>query len=258
MTMGEMMGDLLRDKVAIVTGGGQGIGRGIALAYATEGADVAIVDIVADRAEQTASEVIDRGRKAIAVPCDVSQRERVDTAVRTVVEALGGVDVLVNTAISGAPKVPLMETDDDLMLDLFRSGPMGTLYFMQAAYEQLRERKGSVINFGSGAALDGSATYAAYAPAKEGVRALSKVAAREWGPEGIRVNIICPHANSPLQQHWAEVEPGITEVAIARTPLRRVGDCQEDIGRAAVFLASDLADYVTGQTLMVDGGLRML
>jgi NAD(P)-dependent dehydrogenase (short-subunit alcohol dehydrogenase family) len=253
-----MTGELLLDKVAIVTGAAQGIGRGIAHAFARQGADVAVVDIAGDRAAKTADELMGLGRKAIAVACDVSRRDDVDRAVAETIGALGGVEILVNTAIAGAPKVPLLETTDDLMMSMFGSGTMGTLYFMQACYEQLRERSGRIINFGSGAAVDGSPGYAAYGPAKEGIRSLSKVAAREWGPEGIRVNIICPHANSPLQQYWAEREPGITEQAISRTPLRRLGDCEDDIGRAAVFLASDLSAYVTGQTLMVDGGLRML
>ena len=147
------------------------------------------------------------------MPCDVSRREQVDAAVRTVVDALGGVDILVNAAISGAPKVPLMETDDDLMLDLFRSGPMGTLYFMQASYEQLRERKGSVINFGSGAALEVRDLRRVRAGQRRRPCALqgrSTGMGPRWHPREHHL----PAANSPLQQHWAELEPEITEVTI--------------------------------------------
>jgi NAD(P)-dependent dehydrogenase (short-subunit alcohol dehydrogenase family) len=113
---------------------------------------------------------------------------------------------------------------------------------------------GSVINFGSGAGIDGMATQASYGAAKEAIRSLSKVAATEWGPEGVRVNVICPFANSPGVEMWRQHFPDAYASQIAKVPLRRIGDCETDIGAAAVFLASASAGYITGQTLMVDGG----
>jgi NAD(P)-dependent dehydrogenase (short-subunit alcohol dehydrogenase family) len=114
---------------------------------------------------------------------------------------------------------------------------------------------GSIINLASGAGTQGLPGEGPYAAAKEGVRGLSRVAANEWGPEGIRVNVICPFANSPGMVAWSKIDPKGYEATLRQIPLRRVGDCEEDIGRAAVFLASDDSAYVTGQTLMVDGGM---
>jgi NAD(P)-dependent dehydrogenase (short-subunit alcohol dehydrogenase family) len=111
-----------------------------------------------------------------------------------------------------------------------------------------------VINFGTGAAMSGMPTQASYAAAKEAIRAISRVASSEWGPEGVRVNVICPFANSPGVEEWAKYAPEAFASQISKVSLRRIGDCETDIGAAAVFLASDLAAYVTGQTLMVDGG----
>ena len=134
------------------------------------------------------------------------------------------------------------------------TGLWATLLLMQAAHPHLVASGGSVINFGSGAGIEGQVTQGSYGAAKEAIRALSKVAASEWGPEGVRVNVICPFADSPGVQAWREHFPDTFNALIAKVPLRRIGDCEKEIGAAAVFLASDAAAYITGQTLMVDGG----
>jgi NAD(P)-dependent dehydrogenase (short-subunit alcohol dehydrogenase family) len=249
---------LIEGKVAIVTGAGRGIGRGIALAFAHEGGSVAVVDIDRQGAERTASEVAEAGGKSVAVPCDVRSRVEVDACVESTVSALGAVDILVNAAIAGAPVIPLVDTTLDLMTLMWESGPLGTFFMMQACYPHLRGRNGKIVNFGSASGINGGMGYGAYGPAKEAVRCLSKVAAREWGKEGIRVNVICPHANSPLQQEWEAADPDRAAAVYATIPLGRVGDCEDDIGSATLFLASDLSSYVTGHTLMVDGGRHML
>ncbi len=136
----------------------------------------------------------------------------------------------------------------------FGTGFWATFLLMQAAYPHLVESKGSVINFGSGAGIDGMATQGSYGAAKEAIRSLSKVAATEWGPKGVRINVICPFADSPGVQQWREHFPEAYAAQIGKVPLRRIGDPEKDIGAAAVFLASEAAAYVTGQTLMVDGG----
>ena len=129
---------------------------------------------------------------------------------------------------------------------------------MQAALPYLKESKGNIINFASGAGINGHETQGAYAAAKEAIRGISRVAANEWGRFGINVNLISPIANSPGVQEWAKAQPEYYEEVKNKIPLGRFGDVEEDIGRVAVFLASEDSQYITGQTIMVDGGSVML
>lgn len=245
---------ILDGKIAIVTGAGQGIGRGVSLAMAKEGASIGVVEVNPETAERTAKEVEAAGGPAIAIECDVRQRQNCERAVAGVVKAFGGVDILVNNAGWG-PVKPMLDTSDEDMNNAFAVSVMATLWFMQLCQPHLKARRGgSIINFGSAAGTSGLANHAAYAVAKEGVRALSTVAAREWGRYGITVNTICPFAASPSQQEWAAEHPRMYEAFLATNPLGRAGDCEEDIGRVAVFLASHSARYLTACTLMVDGG----
>jgi NAD(P)-dependent dehydrogenase (short-subunit alcohol dehydrogenase family) len=184
----------------------------------------------------------------------VGKREQVQRAVREAVAAFGTVDVLVNTAIAGAPRVPLLETTEELADVMFRTGPLATLMFTQECHPHMKGKDSAIVNFASGAAISGDIGYAAYAPAKEGVRSLTKVAARELGPDGIRVNAVCPAAKTRLMQDWIDENPDAAEATRLTMPLRRFGDPDLDIPLAVVFLASDYARFVTGHTLMVDGG----
>ncbi|MBN6188947.1 SDR family oxidoreductase [Aneurinibacillus sp. BA2021] len=144
-------------------------------------------------------------------------------------------------------------------LDLsFNTGFYPTFHFMQACFPYLKETTGSVINFASGAGIDGMPLQASYAAAKEAIRAISRTTANEWGPYQINVNCISPIAESPGVAAWKERMPEEYEAMVQRIPLRRLGDCEKDIGRVAVFLASDDAAYITGQTIMVDGGTLKL
>lgn len=245
---------VLEGRLAIVTGAGQGIGRGVALAMAKEGASIGVVEIDPDKAERTTEEIAAVGSGAEAIICDVRKRDECDAAVARMVEEFGGVDVLVNNAGWGAVK-PLLETTDEDMRLAFDVAVMATLSFMQVCHPHMKARGGgSIINFGSGAGTAGLANQGAYAVAKEGVRALTIVAAREWGRDGITVNTICPFASSPSQQEWAEQNPRWHQGFLASNPLGRTGDCEEDIGAVAVFLASPAARYMTACTLSVDGG----
>lgn len=249
----------LEGKVAIITGAGQGVGRGIALAMAKEGARCVIAEFNDESGEQVAQEIESLGSKALFVHCDVTDRESVDAAVERTIEVFGQLDVLVNNA-QRAPLTPtsVMDHTDEIIDLCFDTGFRGSFRFMQAAYPHLKASQGNVINIASGAGLDGLAGQAAYGAAKEAIRALSKSAAREWGRDGINVNIICPLANSPGVATLLERAPEMEKRMTANQPLGRIGDCEEDIGPVAVFLASEASRYVTGHTLPADGGNAMV
>ncbi|CAB1367420.1 SDR family NAD(P)-dependent oxidoreductase [Denitratisoma oestradiolicum] len=244
----------LDGKVALITGAGGGIGQGIALAMAKEGADIAVVELNAEAAAKTVELVQALGCKAIAIPCNVGVRAEVNAAVDATVKSLGGLDILVNNAHASRPGITLEETSDENMALSMNSGFYATWFMMQAAFPHLSKQGGKVINFGSGAGINGMWGQTAYAAAKEAIRGMSRVAATEWGRYKINVNVICPAAESPGVKKWKEELPDQYKASLARIPLGRYGDCERDIGRAAVFLASEDSDYITGQTLMVDGG----
>ena len=251
------MGDRLHNKIAVVTGGGQGIGRGIACAFASEGARIAILDIDGHTAAAAASECEGRATEAIGIECDVADRARVDDAVARVVERFGGIDILVTCALAKVKVQPFEDTPLSGIEKMWRVGYLGVTNTMQACLPQLRERRGKVINFGSGAGIGAGKGYASYGPVKEAVRAITRIAAKEWGSYGVNVNAICPFAKSDQFDEWAAANPDQAAMALASASLGRVGDCELDIGRAAVFLASDDASYITGHSLMVDGGQSM-
>jgi NAD(P)-dependent dehydrogenase (short-subunit alcohol dehydrogenase family) len=246
----------LEGRVAFVTGAGRGIGRGVAQALAEEGAQIGLMDIEGDAAQETAVLLRGLGVDAVAVQGDVARREDCEHAIASTVERFGGLDVLVNNAAwTPTPGLRLMEFDDATFERVLATNLHATFYCMQIAHPHFIARgRGAIINFASGSGTIGNEAQGAYAAAKEGIRGLSRTAAREWGPEGIRVNVVCPFANSPGMVEWAALDPEGHAAAIEQIPLRRVGDCHEDVGRVCVFLASDEAAYVTAQTMWVDGG----
>jgi len=244
----------LDSKIAIVTGAGQGIGRGIALALAKEGAAVVVTDMNGDTCVRTADEIRALGGRALPLTCDVRRREQVQAVVAAAVKEFGTVDILVNNAQDLRYDVSLEDTTDDDMALARESGLLGTFYYMQACFSYLKEHGGKIINLASAAGLDGYPRLGAYAAAKEAIRGLTKVAAHEWGQYKINVNAICPLANSPKMQAWGEALPDELSAALARVPLGRIGDCEKDIGPAVAFLAGPDSDYITGHTMMVDGG----
>ncbi|MFC7446840.1 SDR family NAD(P)-dependent oxidoreductase [Rhodococcus daqingensis] len=240
----------LDGKVAIVTGGAGGIGRGIVRAFAKEGARILFVDINDEAGAALERELDGAGRFLNA---DLSEEASAAAIVAAAVEAFGRVDVLVNNA-HASRQASLLETTQE-MLDLsFGTGFYPTFWLMKACHPQLAATQGTVINFASGAGIEGQPTQGSYAAAKEAIRAISRVAANEWAPDNINVNIISPLALTEGVKAYIDANPGVEDALLAKTPLHRFGDPESDIGRVAVFLASDDASYMTGQTLMVDGG----
>jgi NAD(P)-dependent dehydrogenase (short-subunit alcohol dehydrogenase family) len=248
----------LDGKISIVTGAGRGIGHGLALALSKEGASVAIVEMDSETCHGTADEIKSLGGEAFPILCDVRRREEVNSAVAATVGEFGTVNILVNNAQLLRDQVSLEDTTDELMAMTLESGLMGTMYFMQACLPYFKQNGGKIINFASAAGLDGTAGWAAYAATKEGIRALTRVAAHEWGQYGVNANVICPVAATPRMKEWADAFPDIYSQVLSSIPLGRMGDCENDIGRVVVFLASSDSDYITGHTLMVDGGQSVL
>lgn len=249
----------LNGKVAVVTGAGRGIGRGVALALAKEGATTVICARNAEEIAATGMEIKSLGGRTLALSCDVGQRQQVDAVVAATVKEFGTVDILVNNAQGARLGVAFEDTSDaDIALAL-GSGLYGTYYFMQACFPYLKSQGGKIINFGSQSGLEGQAYNLAYAVTKEAIRTLTRVAAHEWGKYKINVNAICPFADSPGSQSAANVWPDAFQALVAQVPMGgRIGDCEKDIGPVVVFLASPDSDYVTGMTIMADGGLYVL
>jgi NAD(P)-dependent dehydrogenase (short-subunit alcohol dehydrogenase family) len=248
----------LSNKVAIVTGGGQGIGRGIALAFAAEGATVIVAEINPVSGRAVESEIVSRGDRARFFECDVSRRESVDACVRSALESEKRIDILVNNAVAHAAQVPLLEQQASDFREALETGLLGSVHFMQACHPALARQGGSIINLGSAAGYEGHENLASYAATKEAIRALTRVAAREWGGDKIRANVLCPFGDSPGWKEWRDADPESADAFVAARPLGRIGACEADVGRAAVFLACDDSAFVTGMTLPADGGGAML
>lgn len=247
----------LQDKVVIITGGAGGIGLGMAKAMVKEGAIVTIVDVNEETGHASEKLLQEISPKSMFLKADLMDRENLPNIIKTVVDKYGKLDVLVNNA--HASKQLTFENITQADLDLsFGTGFYPTFYLMQAALPYLKETKGNIINFASGAGLAGHETQAAYAAAKEAIRGISRVAANEWGRFGINVNIISPLANSEGVKAWAQAQPEYYQTVVNKIPMGRFGEVEEDIGRVAVFLASEDSRYMTGQTMMVDGGSIML
>jgi NAD(P)-dependent dehydrogenase (short-subunit alcohol dehydrogenase family) len=246
----------LRGMVALVTGAQQGIGRGVALAFAREGADVAL-NYLDDRAaaETVMREVRAAGRRAALVQADVARPAEVRTMVGRVLGELGGIDVLVNNA-GVYPRVPFLEmreADWDLVLDV---NLKGGFFCAQAAAQAMIDggRRGSIINLAS-QAIRGAVRGVHYSASKGGVVAMTRAMALELAPYGIRVNAIAPGLTDTAQPRYGNSEEELAAMASA-VPLGRMAQ-PDDIAVVAVFLASGDARHVTGQTVHVNGGSYM-
>lgn len=245
----------MKDKVVLISGGGKGIGRGIAEAFAEEGANLVITGRQVSALTQAKAELEETyGIQVLAVSADGGDEEGVKHVIEQTIATFGKLDVLINNAMASKSGTMLKDhTKEDFALAI-DSGLYATFFYMREAYPYLKESKGSVINFASGAGLAGRVGQASYAAAKEGIRGLSRVAATEWGVDGINVNVVCPLVETPQMLKWKEEYPEHYDATIKGIPLGRFGNAKQDVGRTCIFLASDDASYISGETIVLQGG----
>ncbi|HSG62023.1 MAG TPA: SDR family oxidoreductase [Pseudomonadales bacterium] len=245
----------LDGQVALITGAGQGIGRGMALSLAKRGAHIVAVGRTVSKCEETCALIQQSGGpKAIAIECDLANIAAIPAIVEHTMTAFGRLDILINNAVQ-ASIGPLLKQNLQHVETAFKVGPIATLALMQACYPHLKVRGGNIINMASSAAKRWDMrNYGVYAAEKDAIRALTRAAANEWGPDNIRANCILPHAKSPALEKWMTHRPEEAEAFINSIPLQRVGDCEKDIGEFVALLCSPYSSYVSGQSIAVDGG----
>ncbi len=261
----------LKGKIAIITGAGRAvlsdgrcgsIGYGIATAYAKEGANLVITGRNVKKLED-AKEELERlyGIQVLTLQADVNagadNEAVVGEVVKQTVDTFGGIDVLINNAQASASGVTLAEhTTEQFNLAMY-SGLYAAFYYMKACYPYLKESKGAVINFASGAGLFGNYGQCAYAAAKEGIRGLTRVAATEWAKDGVNVNIICPLAWTAQLEQFEKAYPDAFKANVKMPPAGHYGDAEQEIGRVCVQLASPDFKYMTGETITLEGGMGL-
>jgi NAD(P)-dependent dehydrogenase (short-subunit alcohol dehydrogenase family) len=247
----------LDGKVAVVTGGARGIGRGICRRFAREGASVLVADIAEDEGKQVAADLEGLGGAGLFVRTDVTRKDEVERMVSSAHEAWGRVDVLVNDAIGLSPHVKLEDKTDEMFDFSMKVGFYATLWSMKAAFPIFRAQGGGrVINFYSADGDMGQWYHGDYNSTKAAIRALTVSGAAEWGRFNILCNAIAPAAAGTVYYELVEKNPAIAE-RTRQHPLGRTGDPENDIGPVALFLATEDSQYVNGQTIYVDGGMSL-
>jgi len=243
----------LTDKIALVTGGGRGLGRAIALAFAGAGAHVAVASRTWEQLDEVAQEIRSRNRRGVAIEVDVTDSKSVAQMVETVRKEFGRIDILVNSAgVGWASRV--VDTDDDVWKVLIDTNLTGTFYCCRDVARLMIEQKtGSIINLASVAGVKGPPGLGAYAASKGGVIMLTRVLALETVRHNVRVNAIAPGYFRTDMNAAILDDPEMGPKIVGRIPMRRVGR-PEEIGPLAVYLASDQASYVTGEVYFISGG----
>jgi 2-hydroxycyclohexanecarboxyl-CoA dehydrogenase len=251
----------MSNRVALVTGAAQGIGKGIATAMAAQGFRVAIADMNIETATQTAKDITESGGTAVAVEINVTDTASVAAAVRAIEAELGPVEIVVNNA-GWDDFMPFVATSEEFWDKVLDINFKGALRVIKAVLPGMMERGfGRVINIGSDAGRVGSSLEAVYSGAKGGIIAFTKTLAREVAAKGITANTVCPGpTDTPALRTFADGAGQDAEKVIGgmirAVPMKRLGT-PEDVGPAVAFLASDAAGFITGQTLSVSGGLTM-
>ncbi len=261
----------LTGKTAIITGAGKAtlsdgrcgsIGYGIATAYAKEGANLVITGRNVQKLINAKEDLESKyGIKVLTMQADVNagadNEAVVQNVVQQTIENFGDIHVLINNAQASASGVTLADhTTEQFNLAMY-SGLYATFYYMKACYPYLAKTKGSVINFASGAGLFGNFGQCAYAAAKEGIRGLTRVAATEWGKDGINVNIICPLAWTAQLENFEKAYPEAFKANVKMPPMGHYGDSEEEIGRVCVQLASPDFKFMSGETITLEGGMGL-
>ncbi len=261
----------LTGKTAIITGAGfatlsdgrcGSIGYGIATAYAKEGANLVITGRNFSKLEKAKEDLEKKyGIKVLILAADISSTSDNEATVKKVVDAtiaeFGRIDVLINNAQASASGVTIQDhTTEQFDLAIY-SGLYASFYYMKACYPYLKETKGSIINFASGAGLFGNYGQCAYAAAKEGIRGLSRVAATEWAIDGINTNVVCPLAWTAQLENFEKAYPDAFKANVKMPPAGHFGDPEMEIGRVCVQLASPDFKYMNGETITLEGGMGL-
>jgi NAD(P)-dependent dehydrogenase (short-subunit alcohol dehydrogenase family) len=253
------MEERLREKVAIITGGGSGMGRAACLLFAREGARVVAADLNEAGARETVASIGREGGTALAVGCDVSRAADVRALLQSTLKSYGQLDILFNNAGRHLPK-DVEATSEDEWDDLLATNLRSVFLTVKYAAAELKRRRGVIINMASMVALLGQANAAAYAASKGGIVALTKSLALDYAPYGVRVNCICPAGvATPLLERWIEeqADPQATRAALDRIHPLGWTARPEEIAAAALFLASEEASFITGVALPVEGGAAL-
>ncbi len=253
-----MSGNQLEGRRALVTGASRGIGRAMAVAFAAEGADVALLARDAEKLAEVAAAVQAHGRRAAVLPCDVTDAEAVGAAVAQAYETLGGLDVLVNNAGGNTFSMPLNGMRFSGWQKTFQLNLESVVHVTQAVLPaMLEQRSGSIINVSSVAGLRGAPLMSHYGAAKAALLSLTESLSVETAWAGVRVNALVPGWIETELTDFLRVNEQSEQGALARVPMARWGRAEE-IAAPAVFLASDASSFMTGQALVVDGGLSAM
>jgi NAD(P)-dependent dehydrogenase (short-subunit alcohol dehydrogenase family) len=248
----------LAGKVAIVTGAGQGIGEAIAVGYAAAGAKVLVTGRTQSKLDDVVGKIAAAGGTAIGLEALAGDKDQAAITVNRAIAQWGRVDALVNNAHTFTDYLPIEDPRMEAHCNIdFQSAFFGSLQLMQLCFPHMvTQGGGSIINMGTGYSIRCEPGFLAYAACKEAIRALTKTAAREWGKHKIRVNTILPSALTP-KSIWYLEDSGTYDLELAKVAMGRFGE-PKDIAPTAIFLASDASDFVTGQTIGVEGGTTML